>query len=209
VTVTALRTLSDAHTKQRALPLNLGQPHLERVLFDGTLVVDLVLRNIAENRTESFSRVPRRLAERPAGDGARRESASKVTGAEEPRRHSAGQGMLLPGSGLTDRGWSDGLAGRQGQLTRGRWSTQYRWRRPGAGSSTGTCSQPPQTARARSAGVSGIPGRERGGRRALPHRSLRELLHSWSGGMLRSFRATRVPALRAFRRLLSYALLRA
>jgi hypothetical protein len=122
---------------------------------------------------------------------------------------SAGQGMLLPGSGLTDRGWSDGLAGRQGQLTRGRWSTQYRWRRPGAGSSTGTCSQPPQTARARSAGVSGIPGRERGGRRALPHRSLRELLHSWSGGMLRSFRATRVPALRAFRRLLSYALLRA
>jgi hypothetical protein len=120
-----------------------------------------------------------------------------------------GRACFCPAQGSRIGVGSDGLAGRQGQLTRGRWSTQYRWRRPGAGSSTGTCSQPPQTARARSAGVSGIPGRERGGRRALPHRSLRELLHSWSGGMLRSFRATRVPALRAFRRLLSYALLRA
>jgi hypothetical protein len=39
----------------------------------------------------------------------RRENVSKVTGAEEPRRHNAGQGMLLPGSGLSDRGWSAGL----------------------------------------------------------------------------------------------------
>jgi hypothetical protein len=101
----------DAHTKQRALPLNLGQPHLERVHFDGTHVVDLVLRSLGHNRTESFSRVPHRLVERRAGDGARREIASKVTGAEEPRKHNAGQGMLLPGSGLSDRGWSAGLLG--------------------------------------------------------------------------------------------------
>jgi hypothetical protein len=94
----------DAHTKQRALPLNLGQPHLERVHFDGTHVVDVVLRSLGHNRSESVSRVPHRLAERRAGDGARRESASKVTGAEEPRRHSAGQGMLLPGLGLSERG---------------------------------------------------------------------------------------------------------
>jgi hypothetical protein len=77
-----VRRRKDAQTKQGALPLSSKQPHLEGVLFDGAHVVDLVLRSLGHDRTESFSRVPYRLAERRAGDGVRRECASKVTGAE-------------------------------------------------------------------------------------------------------------------------------
>ena len=84
----ALFGLANPETPGRAdktgsMASELEQPHLEGVLFEGTHVVDLVLRSLGHNRTKPFSGVPHRLAERRAGDGVKRECASKVTtGAE-------------------------------------------------------------------------------------------------------------------------------